>query len=409
MTTTSEISISRVFDAPRELVYRAFVDPDQLRQWFGPVGFSVPYESRPGRRQGRRISAPGHGQRRRPDRCAADRRDLHRGRRERAARRAPGRRGHTGHHRQRQVPAAAGVPRGAWRQDQARAAPGPVHHEPMGERHGQGLGELVHQAGLAAAAVACSDESGCPRPARWSCRRRCRWTASSPVLATRWTGSSSTPRRRSSRRSSRRPARCCQADGPTTSVCATPGSLAARRTAERGKGPSFVLTHRPPADPDVTFLSGDIEPAVAIATAAAGDRDLVVVGADVSRQCLDRGLVDEILVLVLPVLLGAGTRFYTSAAARRVELEPVSSAGPAPSRCCGSACASSRPGASRSAPDRPCLVRAAWAALMFICAAPTADAKADRTGRGGFVPGPERGHGVDDVGGTLLRSISAAW
>lgn len=85
------------------------------------------------------------------------------------------------------------------------------------------------------------------------------------------------------------------------------------------QGPSFVLTHRPPADPDVTFLSGDIEPAVAIATAAAGDRDLVVVGADVSRQCLDRGLVDEILVLVLPVLLGAGTRFYSSAAARRVD------------------------------------------------------------------------------------------
>lgn len=45
MTATSEITMSRVFDAPRELVYRAFVDPDQLPQWFGPVGFSVPYES----------------------------------------------------------------------------------------------------------------------------------------------------------------------------------------------------------------------------------------------------------------------------------------------------------------------------------------------------------------------------
>lgn len=45
MTSTTEIRISRVFDAPPELVYRAFVDPDQLCQWFGPVGFSVPYES----------------------------------------------------------------------------------------------------------------------------------------------------------------------------------------------------------------------------------------------------------------------------------------------------------------------------------------------------------------------------
>jgi uncharacterized protein YndB with AHSA1/START domain len=42
---TQEITISRIFDAPRELVYRMFVDPDQFCQWFGPVGYSVPYES----------------------------------------------------------------------------------------------------------------------------------------------------------------------------------------------------------------------------------------------------------------------------------------------------------------------------------------------------------------------------
>jgi uncharacterized protein YndB with AHSA1/START domain len=40
-----EITLSRVFDAPPELVYRAFVDPDQLCLWFGPDGFSVPCES----------------------------------------------------------------------------------------------------------------------------------------------------------------------------------------------------------------------------------------------------------------------------------------------------------------------------------------------------------------------------
>lgn len=42
---TSELTISRIFDAPRELVYRAFVDADQVPQWFGPVGYSAPYES----------------------------------------------------------------------------------------------------------------------------------------------------------------------------------------------------------------------------------------------------------------------------------------------------------------------------------------------------------------------------
>ncbi len=43
--TTSELIISRIFDAPPELVYRAFVDADQVPQWFGPVGYSAPYES----------------------------------------------------------------------------------------------------------------------------------------------------------------------------------------------------------------------------------------------------------------------------------------------------------------------------------------------------------------------------
>lgn len=47
--------VTRVFNAPRELVYRAFIDPDRLAQWFGPVGFSVPrdtveIDARPGGR-----------------------------------------------------------------------------------------------------------------------------------------------------------------------------------------------------------------------------------------------------------------------------------------------------------------------------------------------------------------------
>jgi dihydrofolate reductase len=91
------------------------------------------------------------------------------------------------------------------------------------------------------------------------------------------------------------------------------------------RGPSFVLTHDPPADPDVTFLSGDIEAAVETALAAAGQKDLVIVGADVASQCLEHGLVDEILVMVLPVLLGAGTPFYKPATATRVELEALTS------------------------------------------------------------------------------------
>jgi uncharacterized protein YndB with AHSA1/START domain len=47
MTQTDDryLILSRVFDAPRALVYQAFVDPDQLAQWFAPDNFRVPRES----------------------------------------------------------------------------------------------------------------------------------------------------------------------------------------------------------------------------------------------------------------------------------------------------------------------------------------------------------------------------
>jgi uncharacterized protein YndB with AHSA1/START domain len=41
----TELNITRIFDAPRAMVYRAFVDPDQLAQWFGPAGWHVPRET----------------------------------------------------------------------------------------------------------------------------------------------------------------------------------------------------------------------------------------------------------------------------------------------------------------------------------------------------------------------------
>jgi dihydrofolate reductase len=91
-------------------------------------------------------------------------------------------------------------------------------------------------------------------------------------------------------------------------------------------GPMFVLTHEPPEPPDpaVTYLSGDIGEAVATALDAAGGKDLEILGADVAGQCLRQGLVDEILVYVLPVLLGDGTRF-SAPGLPRIALEPIGS------------------------------------------------------------------------------------
>ena len=93
-------------------------------------------------------------------------------------------------------------------------------------------------------------------------------------------------------------------------------------------GPMFLLTHRPPEppDPEVTYLSGDIGDAVATALDAADGKNLEILGADVAGQCLRRGLVDEILVYVIPVLLGDGIRF-SPPGLPRIDLEPVSSKG----------------------------------------------------------------------------------
>ncbi len=120
---------------------------------------------------------------------------------------------------------------------------------------------------------------------------------------------------------------------------ATGAMLVGRRTSDVGdrmeaeepgsvdypfSGPVFVLTHRPPdpPPPGVTYLSGDIGEAVATARAAAGPKNLEILGADVAAQCLERGLVDEILVYVLPVLLGDGIRF-SPPSLPRVDLEPI--------------------------------------------------------------------------------------
>jgi uncharacterized protein YndB with AHSA1/START domain len=44
-TADQQIVINRVFDAPRELVFRAWTDPDQVAKWFGPQGFDIPRDS----------------------------------------------------------------------------------------------------------------------------------------------------------------------------------------------------------------------------------------------------------------------------------------------------------------------------------------------------------------------------
>lgn len=37
-----EIIITRVFDAPRELVWKAWTEPEMIKKWWGPEGFTAP-------------------------------------------------------------------------------------------------------------------------------------------------------------------------------------------------------------------------------------------------------------------------------------------------------------------------------------------------------------------------------
>ena len=77
--------------------------------------------------------------------------------------------------------------------------------------------------------------------------------------------------------------------------------------------PFFIVTHRPEEEPGggaFTFVSG-VEDAVERAREAAGDNDVHVMGgADVLRQALEAGLVDELTIIIAPVVLGAGKRLF---------------------------------------------------------------------------------------------------
>ncbi len=85
--------------------------------------------------------------------------------------------------------------------------------------------------------------------------------------------------------------------------------------------PAFVLSHRPPPQ-DVpegfVFIDGGLEAALQQARAAAGERDVRLIGADVTRQYLAVGLVDEIVVQLVPILLGGGARPFPDGFAARL-------------------------------------------------------------------------------------------
>ena len=116
---------------------------------------------------------------------------------------------------------------------------------------------------------------------------------------------------------------------------ATGAVLAGRRTVEQvdhwggdnGGRPIFVPSHRPPGPsvanyPLVTYVADGIASAMKQAKAAAGDRNVCVLGAYTAQRALEAGLLDELQIHQIPVLFGGGRRLF-DVLPSRVELEIV--------------------------------------------------------------------------------------
>jgi len=90
--------------------------------------------------------------------------------------------------------------------------------------------------------------------------------------------------------------------------------------------PVVVLTHTVPKEWDYeespfTFVTDGVESAIKKARAIAGDKNIGVGGADITRQCLKLGLLDEIHIDLVPVLLGQGVRLFEYLGIEPIELE----------------------------------------------------------------------------------------
>lgn len=92
-----------------------------------------------------------------------------------------------------------------------------------------------------------------------------------------------------------------------------------------GKGPYFVLTHNPPPPDETssafTFVTDGIESAVRKALAASKSGQIDLMGASVVQQGLQAGLVDRMVIQVIPVLLGSGIRLFDNLGGEHITLE----------------------------------------------------------------------------------------
>lgn len=112
--------------------------------------------------------------------------------------------------------------------------------------------------------------------------------------------------------------------GKRTFIGSDPNAGTEKEGAMSGtwSGPQIVLSHEPAAtaEPGVSFIN-NFDDAIAAAAAAAGDKYVNVLGADIARQCLEAGVLDEVLTCIAPVMIGDGTRLFSHPGGNEVQLE----------------------------------------------------------------------------------------
>ncbi|MGH2536190.1 MAG: dihydrofolate reductase family protein [Candidatus Promineifilaceae bacterium] len=90
--------------------------------------------------------------------------------------------------------------------------------------------------------------------------------------------------------------------------------------------PTIVLSHSVPNDiPEggVYIFADSVKAAFEKAKQAAGDKEIGVQGPITARQLIQRGLIDEIFIHLVPVLFGSGTRLFDNPDGEHIPLEPV--------------------------------------------------------------------------------------
>jgi dihydrofolate reductase len=96
--------------------------------------------------------------------------------------------------------------------------------------------------------------------------------------------------------------------------------------------PVFIVTHEVRAPLPMqggttyTFVTEGIQAALELARAAAGDKNVGIWGgANIVRQCLEAGLLDEMQIHLVPLLLGSGVRLFEGLDPEGIELRRTSS------------------------------------------------------------------------------------